>query len=80
LRECSFREQPAQQVGQLEGNEESVGHQSGAENPGNHEIAHEAQDAREEGHATDGGQGFQQIHRSLLASGEAAILAAYRGE
>ena len=63
LREGALGEQPAQQVGQLEGDEEGVGRQSGAERAGDDEVAHEAEDAREQRHAADRGEGAKQIHR-----------------
>ena len=62
LGEGTLREQSAQQVGQAKGDKESVGHQAGAEGPGNDKITDEAQDAGQQGHAADGGQYTEQIH------------------
>jgi hypothetical protein len=42
LRERSLGKQPAQQVGQAEGDEEGVGHHAGAEGPGDDEVADES--------------------------------------
>ena len=62
LREGAFREHPAQQVGQLEGDEKGVGRQSGAKSAGNDEIANKAENPRQQGHSADGGQRAKQIH------------------
>ena len=59
LREGAFGEQPAQQVGQPEGDEEGVGHHAGAEGTGDDEVADEAEDAGKQSHAADRGQRAQ---------------------
>ncbi|TXT23017.1 MAG: hypothetical protein FD134_2327 [Gallionellaceae bacterium] len=45
LRERAFREQSPQQVGQLEGNKESVGRHAGAEHARDQYVADKGQDA-----------------------------------
>jgi hypothetical protein len=67
LRECALGKHAAQQVGQAEGDEEGVGHHAGAEGAGDDEVAHEAQDARQQGHAADGGQGAEQVHAGMVS-------------
>ena len=56
----------AEQIGQAEGDEKRVGGGPGTEHPGDDEIADKTKDAREQGHATDRGQGFEQIHGRIL--------------
>ena len=71
LSEGALGEHAAQQVGQLEGDEEGVGQCAGAENTRDDEVAHEAKDAREQRHATDGGEGLEQIHPVFRAEARA---------
>ena len=52
--------QPAQEVGDLEGDEEGVGGGVGAEQPCQHQVAGETQDARDQGVGAHGGQGLEQ--------------------
>jgi hypothetical protein len=47
---------------------------AGAKGAGDHEVAHEAQDARQQGHAADGGEGAEQIHAFSCAPGTGALL------
>ena len=70
LRKCAFGKHPAQQVGQAEGNEERVGFHAGSKGAGNHEVAHETEYSRQQGHAADGGEGAQKIHRSHREAGK----------
>jgi hypothetical protein len=62
LRESAFGKQPAQQVGQLEGDKEGVGEHPGTKGAGNHEVADETENPRQQGHAADGGEGLQEVH------------------
>ncbi len=62
LGEGALGEQPAQQVGQLEGHEEGIGGHTGTKHPGDDGVPHEAQHPGEQGHGADGEQGAQQIH------------------
>ena len=62
LGEGALGEQAAQQVGQLEGDEKGIGGDPGAEGAGDDGIAHEAENARDQGHAAYGGEGFKQVH------------------
>ena len=48
-----------------------IGQHPGTEDPGNNEIAHETEDAREQGHAADCGEGFKQIHLVCRAARQA---------
>jgi hypothetical protein len=66
LRESAFGEHPAQQVGQLEGDEEGVGRQAGAKGAGDDEIADETENARQQRHAADRGEGAEKIHAQLV--------------
>ncbi len=59
LRKRAFGEQPPQQVGNLEGDEEGVGHHPRAECARDHRVADKPQDAREQGHAADRSEGFE---------------------
>ena len=52
----TLREQAAQQVGQLECNEEGIGRHARTEYSGDQHVAHEREDARNKGQAADGGQ------------------------
>jgi hypothetical protein len=56
LRERALGKHAAQQVGQAEGDEEGVGRHAGAEGARDDEVAHEAEDAGQQGHAADGGE------------------------
>lgn len=40
----AFREQAAEQIGKLEGDEEGIGHRAGAQEPGNEDVAGESSD------------------------------------
>ncbi|KFB72842.1 MAG: hypothetical protein AW09_001940 [Candidatus Accumulibacter phosphatis] len=62
LRKSAFGKQSAQQVGELEGNKESVGQRPGTESAGDHEIADKTEYARQQGHTADGGEGLQEVH------------------
>jgi hypothetical protein len=64
LREGALGEHPAQQVGELEGDEEGVGRHAGAEAAGDDEVADETENAREQRHAADRGEGAKKIHES----------------
>ncbi len=59
LRKCPFGEHAAQQVGQLERNEEGIGRHARTEHPCDQHIAGEGQDARHQGQAADSGEGFE---------------------
>src|SRR3990172_11125802 len=65
LRKSALREQAAQQVGDLEGDEEGVGQQAGAEHPGDEEIARIAEHPAHHGEAADGQQGAQEVHAKI---------------
>ncbi len=54
-REGALAEQPAEEVGQPEGDEEGVGGHAGAKHPGQDHVPDEAQDPGDQGHAPDGG-------------------------
>ncbi len=54
-----FREQPAQKVGDAEGNEEGVGRPGRPETYGQHHVPQKAEQARDERHAADHGGGLQ---------------------
>ena len=68
LRESAFCKQAAQQVRQFEGDKERISEHSGAEDSGDNEIANEAEDAREQRHSADGGEGFKKIHYGFRAA------------
>ena len=59
LRERAFAEQPAQQVGQAEGDIEGVGISAGTEGTGEQGIAQQAGNAGQHRHARDGCQGTE---------------------
>ena len=65
LRKRALGEQPAQQVGDAEGDEEGVGVEPRAEDAGDDGVAHEAENARQQRHAAHGGEGLEQIHGAL---------------
>ena len=71
LREGSFREQAPQQVRDPEGDEEGVGGQPSAEDRGDHRIADEAEDARDQRHPAHRRQGADEVHPG--ASGRTVI-------
>mgnify|MGYP002141220531 CR=1 FL=1 len=54
--------QSAQQIRQLERDEKGIGKHPRTEYPRYHEIADEAENAREQCHTADGGKCFKQIH------------------
>ncbi len=60
LGEGPLGEQPAEEVGDLERDEERIRRRTGAEVAGDHHIAYHAQHARQQGHDTDHGAGAQQ--------------------
>ena len=62
LRERALGEQAAQQIGQLERDEEGVRRHARAEDPRDQHIADEGQDARNQRQAADGRKDFEQIH------------------
>ena len=62
LRKRAFGKHAPQQVGQAEGDEEGVGRHAGPEGARDHEVAHEAEDAGQQRHAADGGEGAQEVH------------------
>ncbi len=62
LRKRAFGEHTAQQVGQLEGDEEGIRRQPGAEGAGDDEVANETENSREQRHAADRRQGAEKIH------------------
>ncbi|MNR11421.1 hypothetical protein D3C85_1277190 [compost metagenome] len=59
LREGALGKNATQQIGQLEGDKEGVGGHAGAENTRDDGIAHEAEHARNQGHAADFCQCFE---------------------
>jgi hypothetical protein len=77
LREGAFGKQAAQQVGQLEGDKEGVGEHAGPESARDHEVADKTEDARQQGHAADGGESLQEVHAGSggAASAKPVILA-----
>ena len=66
LRKGAFGKQPAQQVGNAEGDVEGVGVGGSAEGPGKQDLADQTGDARQHRHAGDGCQGFMQVHGAAL--------------
>jgi hypothetical protein len=62
----SLGEQAPQQVGDLEGDEERVGQQPGAEHPGDEEIAHVTEHPAHHGEAAHRHQGAQEVHARIL--------------
>ena len=62
LRKRTLGEQAAQQIGNPERNEESIGIQTGAERAGDQELADEAGDAGEQRKAADFRESAQKIH------------------
>jgi hypothetical protein len=58
-----FGKEPSQEVRQAKGDEERVGGGSSAEDGGDQQVAHEAEDAGSERETADGGQRAQQVHR-----------------
>ena len=62
LRKGTFCKQAAQQIRQLERDEKGIGKHPRTEYPRYHEIADEAENAREQCHTADGGKCFKQIH------------------
>ena len=71
LGESALGEHPAQQVGQPEGHHEGVHLDAGAKGPGLHEVAYKPQDARQQGHAADRGEGAEEVHRGHGVGGVA---------
>jgi hypothetical protein len=67
LRERALGKQPAQQVGDAEGDVEGVGGGAGAEGRGDQLLAHQTGDARDQREQGDGGSGLQQVHRRPTA-------------
>ncbi len=67
LRERALGEQAAQQVGQPERDEERIGRHARAEHARDQHVAHEGEDARNQGQAADRGQRFKKIHRHQRA-------------
>ncbi len=62
LVEGALGEQAAEEVGQLERDEEGVGHRPGAGDGGDHHVAGEAGDAAQQGEAADRGDGAGEAH------------------
>ena len=62
LRECTFRKQPAQQVGNAKRYEKRVGCDACTEDTGNQHVPDKSEDAGYQRHPADGGEGFKQIH------------------
>ena len=66
--EGAFREQAAEQVGQLERHDERVGDRPRAQHRRQDDVAHEADDAAQQREAADGGDGAAEAHgRSITA-------------
>ena len=61
-REGAFGEQAAKEVGQLERDEERVGHPARTEHRRQHDVAHEAHDAAQQREAADSGNGAAEAH------------------
>ncbi|MNZ74757.1 hypothetical protein D3C78_932170 [compost metagenome] len=65
LGEGTFGEDAAQQVGQLERDEEGVGRHAGAEVARDYGVADESQHAGKHGDGADGRQRLEQVHRGV---------------
>ena len=66
--EGALREQPAQEIGQLEGDEEGIRKRAGAEQRRDQDVADEAQEARDEGERSDRGDRAVQSDRARRAA------------
>ena len=64
--EGPFGEQAAEQIGQAEGDDESVGDHARAQEVGDQHVADEAEHTAEQRVSADGGDRFQQIHGTLV--------------
>jgi hypothetical protein len=60
--ERALRQQPAEQVRDLQGDEECVGQRAGAENGRDRHVAQERESARQQGRAADGTDVARQGH------------------
>ena len=65
-REGAFGEQAAEEVRQLESDEEGVGHRARAQHRRQHDVADEARDAAQQREAADGGDGAAEAHAPLF--------------
>jgi hypothetical protein len=61
-REGALGEQAAEEVRQLEGDEEGVGHSTRAQHRRQHDIADETHDPAQQREAADGGDGAAEAH------------------
>ena len=68
--EGALAEQPAEQVGQLERDEEGIRHRPGAEPGGDQHVPREAEDAAGHGPAADGEDAFEHRRRLEQKPGE----------
>ena len=62
LGKCSFGKQPPEKIGEPKCNEERVGIKTCAKQSGDYGVTYKSQDSRNQRHAADGRQGFEQIH------------------
>ena len=69
--EGALGEQPAEEIGELEADEEAVGHRRGAEHARDHEVADEAQHARDQREGADGHGRLDDVQRRLSTLGSA---------
>ena len=78
LRKRTFAEQPAQQIGNAEGDVVGVGQGAGAEHRRHHDLARQPGDARGQREQRNGGGGAQQVHERRGAARARVGQAAHR--
>ena len=61
-REGAFGEQAAEEVRQLESDEEGIGHRARAQHRRQHDVADETHEAAQQREAADGGDGAAEAH------------------